>query len=218
MRRLVLACSLALLLAAVPAAADAPKRVTIIAVFNPITFGDYTFVNGQLVGGSQAGQQVTLEQAVPPYTDWAPVAQTTANSSGYYSFTLQPSQTMRYRASSQGTTSASTALVSVAPRITLTATALASYQIRFSGSFAPALPGETVAVQRRTPTGGWLTITDAQLHSGSVFLGRTEAEHTLTLRALYLGDDLHMRAVSKAVRVTPRPPKPKPKHHRRTRG
>jgi hypothetical protein len=215
-RRLALTCCALLLLAVGTAAAAAPRRVTIIAVFSPITFCDSAFLNGQLVGSGQAGQPVTLEQSAPPYSDWAQVAQTNADSRGYYSFTLQPSETMRYRASSQGTTSGSTALVAVAPRITLTAQPLASYQIRFSGSFAPGLLGETVAIQRRTPTGNWLTITDAQLHSGTTFLGRTEAQHPLTLRALYLGDDLHMRAVSKAVRVTPTPPKPRRKH-RRTR-
>src|SRR5947208_11105477 len=70
--RSTLAAVALLLLAAPPAAtADSPppRRVAIIAVFNPITYGDVTFINGRLVGTGQAGQQVVLEQSAPPFTD-----------------------------------------------------------------------------------------------------------------------------------------------------
>src|SRR5947209_20626869 len=93
--------------AALPAAANAnpPTRVTIVAVFEPITFGENAYVNGQLIGAGQPGQLVQLEQAPSPFTTWTPVAQAAADAQAYYSFKLHPDQTMQYRTSSQGVAS-----------------------------------------------------------------------------------------------------------------
>src|SRR4051794_18431520 len=84
--------ALATLAAAVPstAAADPPTRVTIVSVFDPLTYGENAYVNGQLFGIAQAAQAVALEQAAPPFTVWTPVAQVAADAAGYYSFKLKP--------------------------------------------------------------------------------------------------------------------------------
>lgn len=215
-RTLTLVAALAVLAVAVPAqaAADPPRRVTIIAVFNPITFGEYAFVNGQLIGSGQAGGPVELQQSAPPYTDWAPVADGNANTRGYYSFSLQPSQTMHYRVASQGVTSKDVP-VSVAPRITLSLKPLPGWQVRFSGTFGPVILGQTVAIQRQTATGGWLSLTRAQVHNGNAFLGRIRARHPIKLRAYFYGDATHLPGASPSVRVVPKPPRPKPKPRHR---
>ena len=192
------------LAAAAPALADPPARVTIVAVFEPITYGENAYVNGQLLGDGQAGQLVALEQSAPPFTEWAPVAQTTADAQGYYSFKLHPSQTMQYRTSSQGTPSESAVQVSVEPRIKLKASAAGKTSIRFSGTFAPALDGQSVSIQRRLAGGGWTTIANARLHDGKTFQGRLRAHRPLTLRAFFATDGAHLDGSSNAVKAAPR--------------
>jgi hypothetical protein len=201
-RRVLLACALAL---AVPAAAlaDPPSRVTIVGVFNPITYGENAFVNGQLFGDGQAGQLVALEQSPPPFTAWTPVLQTTADAAGYYSFKLHPSQTMQYRTGSQGTPGERPDQVDVAPRITLAAAATGKTSVRFSGSFAPALDGRSVAIQRRGGSGGWTTIANARLRGGKSFQGRLRLRKPVILRAFFASDGAHIDGFSTSVRATP---------------
>jgi hypothetical protein len=203
-RRIVAAAAACVAFAAAgpsTAAADPPARVTIVAVFEPITYGENAYVNGQLVGDGQAGQIVTLEQSPPPFTDWTAVAQITSDAQGYYSFKLHPSQTLQYRTSSQGTPSDHVVQVDVAPRITLTASGAGKSTIRFSGRFAPALDGQSVAIQRREPSGAWTTITNARLHGGNTFQGRVRAHRTTTLRAFFVSDGAHLDGYSNAVQV-----------------
>jgi hypothetical protein len=196
---------LAALVAAVPSTANAvpPRRVGIIALFSPITFGEVTFVNGRLVGTGQAGQPVALEQSPPPFTDWTPIQQITSDASGFYSFELRPSDTMEYRATAQGTPSRAVQ-IAVAPRITFKARPVGTSSVRFSGTFGPARPGELVAIQRRSSTGAWTTISSAGLGTGTVFRGRLRAHYRITLRAFYSGDDQHLAGHSNAVTVVPR--------------
>jgi hypothetical protein len=196
--------TLATLAAAIPssAAADPPTRITIVAVFDPVRFGEDAYVNGQLFGTAPAGQPVALEQSAPPFSAWAPVAQATTDAVGYYTFKLHPSQTMQYRTSSQGVPSERVVQVSVAPRIAFKATAAGRSSIRFSGTFAPALDGQSVAIQRRTRS-GWKTVASARLHSGRTFQGRLRAHRATDLRAFYATDGAHMSASSRAVTAMP---------------
>jgi hypothetical protein len=197
--------TLATLVALFPgtAAADPPARITIVAVFEPVRFGENAYVNGQLIGPtSQAGQAVALEQSAPPFTDWAPVAQTTADAQGYYSFKLHPSQTLQYRTNSQGLGSERVVQVSVAPRLTLKAQAAGKTSIRFDGTLAPAIDGQSVAIQRRNTNGSWTTVANARLHSGKTFQGRIRAHRTTTLRAFFASDGAHLGAYTREVTVT----------------
>ncbi|HEX6712576.1 MAG TPA: hypothetical protein VF066_04295 [Thermoleophilaceae bacterium] len=195
---------LAVSVAAVPSTAKAgpPARVTIVAVFEPIVYGQNAYVNGQLLGDGQGGQPVALEQSAPPFTDWAPVAQVAADAQGYYSFKLRPSQTMQYRTGSQGTGSERIVQISVAPRIKLKAEAVSKTTVRYSGTFAPALAGQTVAIQRRLPGGGWANITNARLHDGRTFSGRFRARHTMSVRAFFETNGALLSDFSKVVKIT----------------
>jgi hypothetical protein len=193
----------AALVAAVPstAFADPPARITIVAVFEPVAYGENAYVNGQLLGDNEGGQPVALEQSAPPFTEWAPVAQTTSDAQGYYSFKLQPTQTMQYRTNSQGIGSERVVEVSVAPRIRLNARAADKTTIRFSGTFAPALDGQSITIQRRTSRGNWTTVTSARLHDGKTFAGRFRARHTTSLRAYFTSDGAHSDASSNVVTI-----------------
>jgi hypothetical protein len=193
--------TLATLVAAVPALADPPTRVTIVAVFDPIRFGDNEYVNGQLFGDAQAGQVVALEQSAPPFTDWAPVAQVTSNAQGYYSFKLRPTQTMQYRTSSQGIASERTVQITVVPRIKLQAQAAGSTTVRFSGNITPALADQKVAIQRQLRSGRWRTIAHTRLRGGKTFQGRFHARHTTTLRAFFASNGFYPDAFSNTVTV-----------------
>lgn len=200
------ALAVALLCLAVPAVALAvpPTRVTVIAVFDPLTHGETAYVNGQLVGDEQAGQLVTLEQALPPFTEWTPVLQTTSDWAGYYSFKAgKPAQTMQYRTSSQGVPSERVVQVNVAPRIRLESAPAGRTSVRYSGTFAPALPGQSVEIQRRDGR-RWVVVANARLSgSGRTFAGRLRTRRGAILRAYYRNDGLRLDGVSKAILALP---------------
>jgi hypothetical protein len=195
--------ALAAVAAAVPAtaAADPPSRITIVAVFDPIDYGEDAYVNGQVFQDTPAGQVVTLEQSAAPFTEWAAVAQVTTDAEGFYSFKLHPTQTMLYRTSSQAASSERTVNVSVVPRISFKASRAGSASVRFSGTFAPALDGQRVAIQRRTNSGAWQTVARAALQGGKTFQGLIRAGHPLTLRASFQTNGALATAASKAVTV-----------------
>jgi hypothetical protein len=203
MRRGLVVTALVALWLPAAAQADPPTRVTIGAVFNPITYGENAYVNGQLIGEAQGGQLVALEQSPPPFTEWTAVAQATTDAAGYYSFKLHPSQTLQYRTSSQGVPSETVAQVSVAPRVKLAAAADGKTSVRFNGTLAPALAGQTVAIQRRSRSGAWTTVANARLHDGKTFTGRLRASNPVVLRALFATDGAHLDGSSNSVRAAP---------------
>ena len=196
--------ALAALVATVPstAQADPPTRITIVAVFNPIAYGQKSYVNGQLFGPTAAGQVVGLEQSAPPFVVWTPVAQATTDFDGYYSFELRPDQTLEYRTNSEGIGSERVVQISVAPRISFTAVPAGRSSVRFSGTFSPALADESIAIQRRTRR-GWQTISRARLRAGRTFAGRLRMRNPATLRAFYAKSAAHLPAGSRAVTVRP---------------
>jgi hypothetical protein len=202
-RQALVAMALVALCLPAAAQADPPTRVTIGAVFDPITYGEDAYVNGQLIGEAQGGQPVALEQSAPPFTDWTAVAQVVADAAGYYTFKLHPSQTLQYRTSSQSVPSEKVAQVSVAPRVKLAAAAAGKTSVRFSGRFAPALAGQSVAIQRRSSSGAWTTVANARLQDGKTFNGRLRAHTPVMLRAVFATDGAHLDAFSNSVRAVP---------------
>ena len=199
--RIALVIGVAALAMAATAFADPPARITIVGVFEPISYGENAYVNGQLLGDNEAGQLVALEQSAAPFTDWTPVAQVTTDAQGYYSFKLHPTQTMQYRTSSQGVGSERVAWVSVAPRIRRKAQAVGKTAVRFSGTVVPALPGKTVAIQRELRGGGWTNVTTARLRGGRTFAGRIRTRHSVNLRAFFANDSVHYDGFSNVVKI-----------------
>jgi len=188
---------------ATAASADPPARITVVAVFNPITYGDNAYVNGQLIGNEQGGGLVVLEQANPPtFTDWTPIAQANADPAGYYSFKLRPNQNTQYRTSAQGFGSERAVQVNVAPRVRFSAEASGKTSIRFSGSIAPAFADQSIEIQKRLAGGGWTRVATARLKGGRTFAGRINARHTTELRAFYPADGTHLNGISRPVKIT----------------
>lgn len=188
-------------LAAPARAQTPPQRVTIVAVFTPIAFGESTYVNGQLIGDEQGGQPLALEQAPFPFTTWATIADTTTDVNGYYTFKVRPSLTTHYRTVAQGVYSEREVEAQVAPRLALKAAASGKSSIRFSGRFAPATEGASVAIQRQHSSGSWTTVATARLKGGTTFAGRLRARGTTVLRAYFMSDGAHADGASRPVRV-----------------
>ena len=191
---------------AVPAIAQTPPtRITIVSVFDPITYGENAFVNGQLIGDDESDQLVTLQATPYPFTTWADVAQVTTDYAGYYSFKLLPGVGTHYRTVWNGQMMSEREVqVTVAPRITFRAMPIGGGRVRFSGKLAPAIPDQKVAIQRQSPSGAWRTVATARLKAGTTFAGRLHAHKQIRLRAFFASDGAHLDGVSPAVRVTPR--------------
>jgi hypothetical protein len=206
MRRALAATAVVLVAAAAPAIAQGPPtRITIVSVFDPITYGDKTFINGQLVGDDQGGQVVTLQAAPFPFMAWTDVAQMSTDYAGYYSFKQLPAATTHYRTVWNGQVMSEREVeVTVAPRMTLKATPAGSKRIRFSGTLAPAHADAHVAIQRQTRSGAWTTVANARLRRGTTFAGRLRARKPIRLRAFFASDGDHLDGFSPAVSVTPR--------------
>jgi hypothetical protein len=205
MRRALAACAAALALAAPAAAQTPPERITIVALFDPIYFGQKTFVNGQLIGGDNAGQIVTLQEAPFPFTTWSDVAQITTDYQGYYSFMRRPALTTYYRTVWNGQVmSEQQVQVRVFPRLSFHASRLNSKTVRFAGTLAPAHPDQAIQIQRQTGS-GWRTVASYTLRGGgSTFAGRLRAHHAVRLRAFFPSQGDVVPAYSVAVTV----PKP----------
>lgn len=202
------AAALALVALCAPAAALAqgapPSQITIVSVFDPIVYGENAYVNGQLKGDDQGAQLVTLQESPFPFTTWTDVAQATTDYAGYYSFKRHPGVTTHYRTVWNGQViSDHEVQVTVAPRIRLAASGAGRTAVRFNGTFAPALPGQSVAIQRRSAGGAWTTVVNARLHSGTTFRGRLRARKPMVLRAFFATDGEHLDGFSNAVTAAP---------------
>jgi hypothetical protein len=203
MRRVVPAFVVLLACAAPALAQTPPSRVTIVSVFDPITYGDNAYVNGQLIGDGQSGQLVTLQASPFPFTAWGDVAQITTDYRGFYSFELHPAANTHYRTLAEGVMSEREVSVDVEPAIRFKAVPAGRSSVRFSGVIAPGHDRGTVAVQRQKRNGAWTTVANARLHGGAKFAGRLRARNPVVLRAFFASDGDHRDGFSRAVRVVP---------------
>ena len=195
---------------ALPASAHAqeepppvPDEVRVVVVFNPLTFGEPTYVNGVLRGVAQVGETIALEESAFPFGTWTEVDTTTTDGGGYFSFKRRPSLATRWRAVSRTANSGTSPEVQgdVAPRLRFTA-ALRGRTVSFSGSLAPAHDGLAIEIQRRSRSGAWSKVTDARLRRTS-FRGRMRIRGRTVLRAFFPPDGDHLNASSAPVTLDP---------------
>jgi hypothetical protein len=201
MKRALLAAAATLALAAPAAAQTPPERISIVSLFDPIFYGEKAFVNGQLIGGDNAGQIVVLQESPFPFTTWTDVAQQTTDFQGYYSFWRRPAVTSHYRTSwNSGQLQSTEVQTQVIPRLVLTTRRLNRTTVRFVGTLRPAHPDQAVEIQRRT-SAGWRTVATYHLRGGTTFAGRLRARHTLRVRAFFASTGDVLPAYSAAVSV-----------------
>jgi hypothetical protein len=198
-------------------AAKPPKSgpLTLSSSASIITFGQKDTLAGQLQGGRAAGVTVDLQQEPAPFTGgFKPVSGATVrtDSSGKFSFTVQPSLSTRYRAVAKASPSVTSAELTLPVRfkVTLrlsTSTPRRGQRVRFSGATAPAHDGAIVFIQRRTSTGSWRTVRRATLQHAttgdlSTYSARIAIKSNGVYRSRVLGDTTHATGTSRSRRVT----------------
>lgn len=181
-----------------------PDELRVVVVFNPLTFGEPTYVNGVLRGVAQVGETVALEESAFPFGAWTEVDTTTTDGGGYFSFKRRPTLATRWRTVSRTTNSGTSPEVQgdVAPRVRLKAS-LRGRTASFSGSLAPAHDGLAVEIQRKARSGSWSRVADARLR-GTAFRGRMRIRGRTVLRAFFPADGDHVNASSPPVTLDPR--------------
>lgn len=210
--------SLALALAAAPAAlAQGPKpdkppkpaTFTLDAKPATIVFSGATTLSGRLGGGQAGGVTVRLEQdATRPYGDSYTLTSATAHTanSGTYTFAVKPLVNTQYRVVAQAAAPIRSAakLVRVRPRIGLTlsdTTPARGSLVRFSGSVTPAHDGRTMYIQRRSSTGGWVTVSRTTLRDAgtakSRYSRRVRVSRDGVYRVKLLSDGDHANGFSR---------------------
>jgi hypothetical protein len=186
--------------------------LTINSSADPITFGQSLTITGTLAGPNNQGQQVTL-YARTAGQRYAPIAQTTTNTEGAYSFGPEsPGNSTFYRVRS---TNERSAVLYEGVRYLLTAQVSqtqvqAGAPVTFSGAVAPGHAGGIVYLERKDAKGpGYHVIQVATITAGSTYTieHRFYDAGTKTVRIFVPGDPLNAAAASQpfAIEVTPAP-------------
>jgi hypothetical protein len=206
---LALALSLApALVAAKPPAKPAPaSAVTIAAKPSIIVYSGATTLSGRVSGANAV--TVHLEQDTSrPYGDSYTASGNTAvtANNGRYSFAVKPLANTQYRVVAQASppmTSAAT-LVRVRIRVglaVLDATPARGARVRFSGSASPAHDGRNAYIQRRSATGGFVTVARTTLRDAgtakSTYGVRVRVSRNAVYRVKVLGDLDHTNGFSR---------------------
>ncbi len=183
-------------------------NLTINASADPITVGQSTVISGVLAGG--ANQPVTLLA----HTDrqaFAPIAQTTADGSGHYTFAPQaPINSTTYQVSGGGMSSA-VLFLGVGDVLTagVSATSVQAGQtVTFSGSVSPDKTGHLILLQRQNAAGGdFHTVQVAVVGAGSVYsiVHRVFVPGTKVFRVLIGGGPENRGAASQPFSITVTP-------------
>lgn len=187
-----------------------PTGATRITV-NPsplvLTVGNPFTITGQITRGAKARQVITLQADPFPYGDgFQRVTDTRSDSNGNYSLVRTADRNTNYRVRS-GTASAELT-VRVRSAVTLAAPAVLRRGrfARLSGTVTPAHNARFVRLQRRTPTGAFVTIRSAQLLPSAV-AGRSfyatslRAFSTGYYRVVHYYDGDHLTSFSPVRRV-----------------
>ena len=182
---------------------------------NPLVFGTPTAVSGRLSGGSASGTTVRLEaDDAAPFGDvYKPVTGPTgapvtvvSDKSGRFSFALKPDRNTQYRATAQ-----SSPPVTSRPRLVLVrpfvgflvsdTTPDAGSLVRFRGTVRPAHDGAVALIQRRSPTGRFVTVARATLRDAgtvqSTYAKRVRVRSDGTYRVKVAGHADHVNGMSR---------------------
>ena len=187
-----------------PGAQQNPN-LTISAVKPTITWSQATTVSGQLKGNNNAGQRVEIQELPHPFTgQWTVGDSTTTDAQGNYSFTRKPDLHTRYR-TVVGSTISSEATVQVrirVPRRVSDPTPSRGERIRFfSGGVGPAHDGATVLLQKRSPSGSFVTVKRTVLRDAGDTLSRYSVRLRVFRDGVYRvrvpGDADHLRGTSR---------------------
>jgi hypothetical protein len=152
-----------------------PLGLSITANPNPVVFGSPTTIAGTLTGTGNAGREVVLQARGFPYTsEFAQVGNplvTDANGNFAFPLLSVPANTQYRVVSTEGRDVPSPILtlnVAVSVKTNVSATRVTrGRSIRFSGTIRPARAGAQWAIQKKTRSGAWATITGSITRGGS---------------------------------------------------
>ncbi|HUR85238.1 MAG TPA: hypothetical protein VMY78_07825 [Solirubrobacteraceae bacterium] len=218
---------LALALALVPTAMAAkppakpakPKpngasAVTIAAKPSIIVFSGATTLGGRLSGAASSGIAVGLEQDDSrPYGDsYKPSnATTTTANNGAYAFTVKPLRNTQYRVVARTSPPVTSPASLVRVRIRVGAnvsdtTPARGSLVRFSGSAFPAHDGRIVSIQKRSSSGGFITVSRTTLRDAgdakSTYSRRLRVFRDGVYRVKIAGDGDHISGYSRLRALT----------------
>jgi hypothetical protein len=211
----VLAIALLAAVAVVPTAwaqRRGPSISRLTASVNPLVAGTPTTLSGDLDGRTSARARVQLQvDTTSPFGDsYQDVAQTTASRGGRFRFTVRPLANAQYRA-----VAATGPPVTSPPRLLLVRpltglrvsdrTPSAGARVRFFGSVFPPKDGRPTVVQRRAPSGRWVTVARTTLQDAgdarSAYGLRVRVRRDGTYRVKVTGDQQHVNGFSREITI-----------------
>jgi hypothetical protein len=182
---------------------------TIASSAQPIDFGQSVTIAGTLTGGADAS--VTLFARDEWRGRLHPIATTTTDATGAYSFVQAPPRNTAYQVRVTTDPQRRTArlfqgvrdVVSIVPSTT---TATVGDVVTFSGIVQPSKSGHAILLQR-LDGGVWRTVAVARVGDGSSYAipFALAAAGTAQYRTLVPGGPVNQRGVSSAVQVTANP-------------
>jgi hypothetical protein len=216
---LIAAAGAAALAVATVSVADAQKppkpgkgtqAVSLDAKPTTVIFGSASALSGTVTGPQTNGVTVKLDSDdTRPYGDsyrtTGRTAVTAAN--GKYSFVVKPGVNTQYRVSAQSspTVTSPARLVLVRIKVGLKvsdSTPRSGSRVLFSGTAFPAHDGRTALIQKRSPTGRWVTVTSTTLKDAgttySRYSRRIRVSRDGTYRVKVSGDADHVNGYSRS--------------------
>lgn len=195
---------------------DTTARLSIAADPEPVLWGNNATISGRLRGPENAGRAIELQHDPHPYgADYNPdpLARTTTNAQGFYSFTIAPARNTNYRAVATGETRhlSENFKLHVRMRINRTVsdrTPRRGSRITFVGAVAPAHDGGVIRIQRLASDGIYRTVarttlTDAgdRFPTNSFYERRLRIRRDGTYRVQVKGDADHSGNSTRPVRI-----------------
>jgi hypothetical protein len=163
-----------------------PLGLALNATPNPVVFGGLTTLSGTLSGSGNTGRAVQLQQNPFPFTSgFSNVANAQlTDAQGSFSFTLlSVPLTTQYRVLVANNQAVVSPVVTVSVQVLVRTSVTHRHvrrgaKVRFSGTVRPAVPNVPLAIQKRGPSGGWVTLTGSITRPG----GNGYAVYGKTLR------------------------------------
>jgi hypothetical protein len=210
--------TVAALLVAVPAVADAQKKpkkppkpytipgpVSITAKPNPTIFSTPVTVSGD-VKDAKGGVVVRLQRRRSTGGAFTTVATGTTNNAGKYSLINRPSVNVYYRVQADTSPAQQSGELLVKVRMLVgfrvsDTTPAKGSRVKFSGIVRPPHNGRTAAIQRKSSTGRWVTVARPRLRAldskSSRYSKRIRVRRTATYRVRVIGHADHAMGISR---------------------
>ncbi len=188
---------------------DAPAAISIAVKPAIVVYSGTTTLSGRLTGAKNDSTAVRLEaDDSRPYGDSYKPTGATANTAnnGSYAFTVKPLLNTQYRVVAQAsppvTSGAKLVLVRMRVGFNLSdATPRRGSLVRFSGSVLPAHDGRAVLIQKRSPSGRFVTVARTTLRDAgtakSTYSRRVRVFRDGVYRVKVAGDGDHINGFSR---------------------